>query len=265
MQVRASSPPPDAGNAPPHRLKALLLSFTTMAVLLVLGSGTVSADTIDVVSDSWPPYVFEDNGRIAGTDYETVKAVLEGMGHQLRLTFYPWKRCIAMVEDGSADALMDAGKTEQRETTLIFPKEPLSSSQTVLFHLKGRLFVFRSLADLKGLKVGTQLGYSYSVEFNQARGFIKEPVESVEINIRKLLYGRIDLFMANRNFGLFEAQRLGVSDQIAHLQKTISSGDVYLAFSRKSPKNALAAEFAKALKQFKKTERYRAILKKYGQ
>lgn len=248
-----------------HLVKAVLLSLVTMTALFALAPGAASAETIDVVSDSWPPYVFEDGGRIAGTDYETAKAVLEGMGHQLRLTFYPWKRCVAMVEDGSADAIMDAGKTPRRERALVFPDEPLSSSRTVLFHLKGKPFVFRSLADLRGLKVGTQLGYSYSAEFDRARGFTKDPVESVETNIRKLLYGRIDLFMANRNFGLFEANRMGVLNQIGHSEKTISSGDVYLAFSRKSPKSVLAGEFETALKRFKGTDRYRAILKKYGQ
>lgn len=240
--------------------------FTVIMVGVFLFVPVLSgAATVEIVTEAWPPYVFQEEGQITGFDYEVVKAVLEDMGHEVSMAFYPWKRCLAMIEAGTADALLDVGRNIDREAVMAFPEEPLSTSSTVLFFLKETPFVFRNFEDLQGMKVGTQLGYSYSEEFAAAEGFTKEPVDSVKLNIKKLLHKRINLFMANRSFGLYMAKMLGVQDYLAHTDKAVSGGDVYLAFSRNSPLHRLVPEFGKALKRFKKTKRYRAIMDKYGQ
>lgn len=259
MPPRASLVPP------PRRRTARLLRLLVAALVLVCWAAAAQARTVRAVTEAWPPYVFEEEGTPAGFDYETARAVLAGMGHELVVTFYPWKRCLAMVEDGRADALLDTGRTAARERFLVFPDEPLSESATVLFFRRGESFRFESFEDLRGKVVGTQLGYTYSDEFAAAEGFERVPVSDVRLNIRKLLAGRVDLFMANRGFGLYTAKAMGVLREIDYAERPVSSGAVYLAFSRRSGAAALAGAFSSALAAFRGTAAHRAILGEYGQ
>lgn len=248
--------------------KALSL-FARCAALLVMATllswpAPARADTLTVVTEAWPPHVFEQDGRPTGVDYDVVRAVLSELGHEIEVVFLPWKRCLDMVAHGEADAILDAGWSPERELEMLFPQEPLKISRTVLFHRKDTPFEFDTFDDLRGLVVGTQLGYHYSDEFERAEGVAREPVVSVEINVDKLLHDRIDLFMANRCFGLYTARRMGVLDRIGHAAKPVSSGEVYLAFTRQRDYSALAEAFSQALRRFKTTEAYQKIFAEYG-
>lgn len=218
-----------------------------------------------VVTDEWAPYVIEENGVISGFDYEAMKAVFARMGYAVDFRLYPWKRCLYMVETQRADAILDASINEDRKKTLFFPEENISKSSSVLFHLRGRKYSFEKLQDLKGLKIGTILGYEYNREFLTADYFVREPVENIEQNFKKLMLGRIDLFISNRSVGLFNAKNLNHLDEISYLPKVVSGGDNFVAFSRKPGHAELAQEFSKVLKAYKKTDEYSAILHKYGQ
>ena len=146
-----------------------------------------------------------------------------------------------------------------------FPEEPLSESSSVLFHLKGKPYAFAGLKDLKGLTIGTILGYKYSKEFLEAGYFKREPVKTEEQNFHKLLHGRIDMLLTNKNVGLFTAKNMGVLDNVDYLLKPLSGGNNYLAFAKKPGSANLAEEFSVYLAEFKKTVAFRSILHRYGQ
>lgn len=241
-----------------------LVCFLAM-LAFCLSPPAVQADSIFVVSEPWPPYVFEQDGKAMGFDYETAKAVLESMGHTLHFRFYPWKRCLSMMRDGQADALLDVDINEERKAFMAYPSVPLSASETVLFFDKRRPFEFTSINDLVGKTVSTQLGYYYTKEFMDSDLFTKHPVRKVDNGFRMLLAGRVDLTVANRNFGLYMAKRTGLLNKLGHTSTPLSGGMNYLAFSRKGNHPDLAEEFATALTRFKSTRRYREILARYGQ
>lgn len=239
--------------------------FLLVLIMVVFFHGSACADSFRVVTESWPPYVFRSEGRVLGFDYEVTKSVLESLGHQLTIEFFPWRRCVEMVRHGEADALLDVGRNDDRERFLLFPAEPLSMSETVVFFSAENPFVFNEMEDLAGKTVGTQMGYSYSKEFEQADYFRKEPVSDISLNIRKLLAGRIDLFVANRNYGLYTAREMGRLKEIHSSAKAISGGAVYLGFSRKKISSDKVMQFSEQLLRYKKTKECRDILRRYGQ
>lgn len=239
-----------------------------IALILVLpccAVGASAAGPLTIVTESWPPYVYEASATPMGFDYEVVLSVFSKMGIDVLIRFYPWKRCVQMMRAQQADAILDAGMNEARKAYLIYPEEPLSSSESVFFFLKGKPFTFNDLADLSGKTVGTSLGYQYSDAFNTATHFSKEPVASIEQNFTKLLAGRLDLVIVNRSVGLFKSKEMGIGEVIDHTANPVSGGPLYLAFARKAGAAALSARFAAELKQFKRTPAYRKILDKYGQ
>lgn len=233
--------------------------------LLLITASVAMAEQLVVVTEAWAPYVYQDAGIAKGFDYEVMVAVFRDMGYTADCRFYPWKRCLRMVRSQEADAILDVGLNPERAKQMFFPDESISESISVLFFLKGRPDNFKVLSDLTGMKIGTVLGYFYNQEIEDADYFIKEPVRDIEQNFKKLLAGRIDMFISNKHVGLFNAQNLGLLDRIDYSKNKISGGRNYVAFSLKPANKALATVFSAHLKTFKTTSRYRAIMQKYGQ
>lgn len=243
------------------------LPFVVAAVLCLLLMGnapSAQARRLLVVSEPWPPYVFQKDGQLQGLDYETSLEVLRSLGFDVRFEFYPWKRCLQMVRTGQADALLDAGLTHERKAFLAFPDEPLSTSRTVLFFKVETPFTFTSYNDLAGLRVATQLGYYYTQKFMESDTFERMPANGMEGGLKMLLAGHADLAAANLYSGLYTARTLGITGRIGHTRNAISSGDNYLAFSLALGHAGLADRFSKALKEFKRTDQYAAVIERYG-
>jgi polar amino acid transport system substrate-binding protein len=224
-----------------------------------------SAEKLSIVSDEWPPYIYTENLEVKGFDYEIVMAVMEIMNYEVTFKIYPWKRCLYMIKNKQVDAILDIGITEDRKKQMFFPEENISSSASVLFCSRDANFTFNNLEDLKGLKIGTLLGYVYSKEIENTKFFEKFPVQTINQNIDMLKLGRIDMFIANRNAGLFAAREKGVLGKIKYLEKEISGGPLFLAFSKKQNNLEIANIFSEKLKLFKTSKKYQIILRKYGQ
>ncbi|WP_246433954.1 substrate-binding periplasmic protein [Spirochaeta isovalerica] len=238
---------------------------TLFFLILLLPSALVAKDPLQIVTDIWAPYVYRDEESAAGFDYEVMDAVLKRMEVDYELKILPWKRCIYLIENREADAILDISMNDNRLETMIFPEEPISSSESVLFYRKGTTYRFAGLSDLDNLIVGTILGYEYNRDFLEAENFKKEPVTSLEQNIGKLLLGRIDMFISNRSVGLFTIMNMGKSSEITYLPEPVSGGLNYLAFSKVESNVNLAKAFSEELKRFKTTAEYRTILARYGQ
>lgn len=238
----------------------------SLLMLCLLHSPTLLADSLRVVSEAWPPYVFEEDGRHLGVDLEVAEQVLQGLGHEVTWELLPWKRALHTVTLGRAQAILDIVPNPERVETFIFPDEPLSTNDTVLFFHRDRPHHFETLADLAGLKIGVSPGYTYgSPEFMAATGFVRESAPTFEANLSKLVRGRLDMVAMDRRVGLYMAQELGVADQLEYHPSTLASGQLYLAFHRSDALAPLADAFGPALRAFKQTPEYAAILARYGQ
>ncbi len=240
-------------------LKSLSLVFL-MPVMLH------AQEPLHIVVDVWPPYVVQEGDELTGADVEITKAVFASMNQPISLELLPWKRCLTMVENQQADAILDASITTEREKFLYFPEEPISNGVTVFFKKKVDALPFQNLHDLKNLRVGAISGYSYCDEIDNLPFFDQfERVSALEQNFQKLLLGRIDTLLEVDTVGYFTAKSMGISDQIEVIPNAnyCQSGS-YLAFAKKSGHDALAINFGKALQDFKKTDDYQQILQRYG-
>lgn len=218
-----------------------------------------------IVTEAWPPYVYDENGEVKGFDYEVMMAVFERMGKKVNFKFFPWKRCIAMIKARTAVAILDASENKERLEYMIFPGEKLSDSNSVLFYVKGKQRPVRTLKDLTGKTVGISRGYSYSEAFDNATNFKKEAVDTFEQNAEKLINGRVDYFIYNRSVALFKIKGSKYDGKIVYVKKPITFGENHLAFSMMEGNKELAEQFEAELKKFKQTQEYKDIMAKYGQ
>lgn len=233
------------------------------ALLLICLSLSARGEKLRIVTEPWAPYVFEENGVKAGLDYETTEIVFQRLGIEVQWQFLPWKRCLAMLDQGHADGALDIFHSDQRDNELLYPSEPLSEVEFVLFYANKRPHPFKTLDDLRGLTIGTSPGYLYSPEFRNSTLFQRESAPSHEANFGKLLRGRIDLLITDHRVGQHLLKTLGLKGKITQAPTIVSSQSQYLAVRRGAGMDLLIQRFGAELKRFKQEPGYAALSAKY--
>lgn len=125
---------------------------------------------------------------------------------------------------------------------------------------------YRKIEDLAGKRVGVVRGAAVSPEFWK---FVKEHKNYEEVadddqNFKKLDLGRLDYIVASEINGLNQLRSLNLSNEIVPLSKYPLKKDyLFLMFSKSTVSPKLVNSFSDALREFKKTEKYKAIYNKY--
>lgn len=224
------------------------------------------AEPLRIVTEGWAPYVYENQGRPSGLDYETSAEVLRRLGVEVEWQFMPWKRCLLAFEQGHADGILDIFRLAEREASMRFIEEPLSEVEFVLFYAKSRPYPYRALKDLNELVIGTSPGYWYNDQgFRESRQFTREEAPSHEANFGKLVRQRIDLVVNDRRAGQYLAAQLGLGAQLGYNRKPVGSDRLYLALRRTPQLEALATRFADELRRFKREQAYQQLLARYAE
>ena len=243
----------------PILLRRLLAAFFLLSVSLC-----AQAQTLHIVSESWAPYVYEDQGTLKGLDYEAAQIVLQRLGVATEWQLLPWKRCLLALEQGHADAILDIFRTPEREATIIYPDEPMSQIEFVLFYANARPYPYQRLEDLQGLKVGVSAGYWYADRaFRESDLFTREPAPNHIANFGKLMRDRVDLVINDKRAGNYLIKQMGIHAHISHHPQVISRDLLYLGLRRTDGMDVLAQRFSNELRRFKAEPTYTALLKRY--
>ncbi|WP_425272582.1 substrate-binding periplasmic protein [Pseudomonas sichuanensis] len=246
-------------------LPRALLSLLRPLSLLLLAclSPLAHSERLRIVSDDWAPYLYQENGQPKGIDYEVTNEVFKRLGVDVQWEFMPWKRCLAMIQQGLADGVMDIFRVDSREAYMVYPDEPMSDVEFVLYQARTRRHAVQALEDLAGLTVGTSPGYAYGDAFNESTLFRRESAPSHEANFGKLALGRIDLLITDRKVGRYLSRRLGLAQQVEALPLVIARQTQYLGLARKPGREQLAQAFSDELRRFKLEPGYAAINARY--
>ncbi|MDT4868171.1 Bacterial extracellular solute-binding protein [compost metagenome] len=178
----------------------------------------------------------------------------------------PWKRCLMELESGQADAVLDIFHTREREARMVFPAEPLSEVEFVLFHARQRPYPFERLSDLRGLKVGVSPGYWYADKaFRTSPLFFREPAPTHEANLGKLVRDRVDLVVNDRRAGRYLVRQMGLEAEVGQHPKVLSRDHLYLAFRRQPDLENLARRFSDELRRFKREPAYAELQARYAE
>ncbi|SDZ16944.1 substrate-binding periplasmic protein [Pseudomonas salomonii] len=243
-------------------MPVILKLLTT--VLFTCLSFTAYGEKLRIVTEPWAPYVYEDNGSMRGLDYETTMIVFQRLGVDVEWQFLPWKRCLAMLDQGHADGALDIFHSHERDALLLYPSEPLSAVEFVLFYANDRPHPAQTLNDLRGLTVGTSPGYLYGEAFSESTLFDREPAPSHEANFGKLSLGRIDLVITDRRVGQHVIKAMGLEGKVSQAPLVVSRQPQFLAVRRGAGMDLLVQRFAAELKRFKQEPAYEALSAKYG-
>ncbi|WP_320008325.1 transporter substrate-binding domain-containing protein [Maridesulfovibrio sp.] len=252
-----------------------MLRFIFSAViLLVLAPSLVQAEKLLFVTLNSPPQSYIEDGKPTGFLIELVELAAKRAGYETEVRILPWKRALIMVKHGNADAVFNAGYNEERNKYMRYPETVLITEKVVAVRRSGSRVYFSSKFEGADKFVGgTGRGFYYGRAVDTAikQGKFKriEDVPNIDLNIKKLLLGRIDFFFADYYPAisyLNEHNLLGKLEAVINplngLPLVYSQSDTYLAFSRKkSPVPFIKVNTE--LKKMKQDGTYLKIISKY--
>jgi polar amino acid transport system substrate-binding protein len=248
------------------RLPALL--GLVFAAAWTLGGPASMAAALQLVTDQQLPFENLSDAEAPGFSTEVLRQVFAAMGQEASFEEFPWPRALELVFRGERDALFTALRNDERVRFCYFPDEPLLREKWVFFVRTadaGKL-KFSSFDDLVGHDVAVQRGAAVSPEFwnfvRQHRNFTE--TASGEANFRMLEAGRVDYVVASFDQGMRLIGSLGLYGKVQPLSsRSLREDDMYIIFSKQRVSPAFVDAFSNALHQFKQTEPFRAMYRKY--
>ncbi|WP_321403828.1 transporter substrate-binding domain-containing protein [Maridesulfovibrio sp.] len=248
--------------------------LSVVFIFILLFPSALHAKKLVFVTLDTPPQTFLQDGKPKGFLVEIVAEAAKRAGYEPDIRIVPWKRAMAMVKKGTADAIFNAGYNEERNKYLRFSETVLITEKVVALRLAGSNVYFPS--DFSGAEKysgGVGRGFYYGKKVDQAlkKGvFLRiEEVPNIDLNVKKLLLGRIDFFFAdyypalnflNDNNLLYKVEAIIAPE--SGLPLIYSKSDTYLAFSRKKDPEAFEKVNAE-LKKMKQDGSYQKIISRY--
>lgn len=198
-----------------------------------------------------------------------VSAICKAGGIEPVYQFYPWKRAELKVARGDLFAAFPYAISEERKATFDFSDVLFYGVNVFVYYqkqLKSALpLTYQNLEDLHGYRIGCISG-SFLYPLLEKAGLRYEPTTTLDQSIKKLVAGRIDLIIDNRDV-IFDAIQRLYPDEISYfkvLPKPLEKTPTALLVSRTYPDSKTILEkFNKGLSIIKQNGEYDRIINEY--
>lgn len=172
-----------------------------MGLAFLFVSSLLHAEPLQVLAeDEAPPYSYNDGSGFAN---EVVRAAFAAAGVDVTLLPMPYARCKEMTLDGEAPACLSMAWDPAFEGKIAFPDKPLYECRADYYCNSDRPLNAKTESELTGkIRIGTVTGYEYPPAVYRLRdkGLIDlESARSEELNLKKLMRGRIDAVLLVHN------------------------------------------------------------------
>lgn len=243
-----------------HGLVAVLL--WSLACMLA----TAKAQTLRLVTGELPPYATQERPD-QGIALDIVRRAFDLAGLEVAYTFKPWTRTLEEARAGMWDATAYWGRNPERDRGFLISDNVLTEQWVLVFRdsaFKGAAFDWKTLSDLKGLRIGVVQSYTYTPEFwaLQKSGVLDARLASDDLaNLRLLMGGRLDVVPMERNVACYLMQHHfadhEVRDLRAHPRPFAPNFTTHVMFSDKLPESAARlTAFNRGLRALKRSPVY---------
>ena len=178
--------------------------FWPVLLLLLSWSCSIHAEKVSIAAGEYPPWL-SSNTPNYGFIAQVITESFEASGYQTTFTFLPWKRAYAETKKGAYTATAYWYPSKEREISFIYSAALTNESTHFFYRKDSPLKKWRTLNDLKEYKIGATNGYTYTDEFWEASkkgSLMIDMAIRDELNMAKLIKGRIDIFPVEKNLGI---------------------------------------------------------------
>lgn len=242
-----------------------------MSALLLPSLLFIAAANISIRTDLWYPVNGEPGSEQEGYMIDMARAMLGPHGYQIDYKLMPWERSLHLVRNGQADCVVGAAKTEARQ--FLFTQQAWGQASTTFYVLVSSDWQYQGLVSLKGKTLALIFGYTYGEKldayFNResipSHVYYASAANALELNVKKLLSGRVDILVETDFVMQAKLKELGVKHKIKAVGDVPPSIGIYIACSPHRKTSAQLMEiFDNQLPQLRKSGELARILEKYG-
>jgi polar amino acid transport system substrate-binding protein len=239
-----------------------------MAVLLFLSSQALQAEGLPkVLAVEVPPFVMQTEQGAKGFLNEVASLALHRIAQPHHLEIVPWARGFQAVSKGQGLALLPTIRTSERESQLLFGKQPLHYMEMAFFARPGTVPEWQGeLQAVKGRRIVKLRGAAFSPELDSAfasGNWLIEETNSFSSALRMVAAGRVDLAAVPLLTGLYLLPREGLQDALQPLQPIVHRQPVYLALAL--GQEALLDPLDQALSEMREHGQIDAVIEAYRQ
>jgi len=176
-----------------------------------------------------------------GLDNNLLEMASARSGVKIEMLALPWKRCLSDVGYGTQAGVFAASYNADRAAYAAYPMidDKLDASRRIrfdsysLYRLKGNPVSWdgKQLTNLKK-PVGVQLGYSASADLIKLGAAVDESSVVVELQMRKLVVGRVDLVALLTFEGDALLEKAEFSDKVEKLSPPLIEKPYFLIFNK---------------------------------
>lgn len=178
------------------------IAFTALLIVLSLSmafaNGSKEKDGYVFAADAtWPPLEFvAENGDLTGFEVELMPMIGEKVGVKMTVKNIPWDTIFAGLANGQYDGVASGVTiTEERKATMDFSTPILSDGQILIIR-SSDASLYKSIDDMKGKKIGTQIGTTGDFALEKYDVDIRR-YDDIGLAIEDMLNGNIDGAVCN--------------------------------------------------------------------
>jgi len=169
---------------------------TLTSLVVVFAAMTVTAfaapKSIKVATDAtWPPMEMVDaNKKIVGYDIDFLNAVAKEAGIAVEFKNTAWDGIFAGLDSGQYDAIISSVTiTDERKAKYDFTDAYTSIGQILVVPKTDK--TSKTIADLKGKKIGSQIGTTGAMEVKKVAGVESKTYDEIGLAFEDMAAGRI--------------------------------------------------------------------------
>ena len=225
------------------KISSMVKQVFIIGIFFPLISASLSVHAVDSIKintyTDYPPYLYHKDGQQIGLYLRIVDITLKAIEQPYTVSTLPFKRGIYQAEVGDG-IMIGILKNEQRAKTLDF-SEPFYQERVSVFFNRQQTPLIKTIDKLDGLNIGTLLGWSYGVEFDQAKAnnhfFTTE--SKLETNLYLLAKGRLDAVIHSELSAFYVLNKLGLSDKVFLASEPLALVNIRMAVKKGTQKELL--------------------------
>ena len=241
-----------------------------LTIILVFGITTFTqASNIKMMTENYPPYSMEVDGKLTGLSVEVLEAMLKKMNSNMSIydvELLSWSKAFSSAKNKKNNMVFSTIRNKKRENMFKWVG-PISKTTIGITALKSKNIVINNISDLKKYKIGCiskDGGETMLIEARIPKENIKslDGTNSLATTFYKLERDKIDLFSYEVKVAKYSADLNGFDSDDYEVVYILTNAEQYFAFNRLTPDTTIQ-KWQKALDEIKSNGIYDKIINKY--